>query len=152
MAWCRTGHTKYITHQPRFQKKYTLTVKGGYYVDMFIIMITLLPRYNTINFPQHARNKLSCAWWRHQMETFSALLALCAGNSPVIGEFPSQRPITQSFDISFHLRLNKRLSKQPRRRWLETPSSSLWRHCYGRQDMGCFWSTCICLAACNVVL
>ena len=23
------------------------------------------------------------AWWRHQMETFSALLALCAGNSPV---------------------------------------------------------------------
>ena len=28
------------------------------------------------------------AWWRHQMETFSALLALCAGNSPVTGEFP----------------------------------------------------------------
>ena len=27
------------------------------------------------------------AWWRHQMETFSALLAICAGNSPVIGEF-----------------------------------------------------------------
>ena len=23
------------------------------------------------------------AWWRHQMETFSALLAICAGNSPV---------------------------------------------------------------------
>ena len=34
------------------------------------------------------------------METFSALLALCAGNSPVTGEFPSQRPVTQSFDIS----------------------------------------------------
>ena len=29
------------------------------------------------------------AWWRHQMETFSALLALCAGNSPVTGEFPA---------------------------------------------------------------
>ena len=27
-------------------------------------------------------------WWRHQMETFSALLALCAGSSPVTGEFP----------------------------------------------------------------
>ena len=26
---------------------------------------------------------LNCTWWRHQMETFSALLALCAGNSPV---------------------------------------------------------------------
>ena len=23
------------------------------------------------------------AWWRHQMETFSALLTICAGNSPV---------------------------------------------------------------------
>ena len=31
------------------------------------------------------------SWWRHQMETFSALLALWAGNSPVTGEFPSQR-------------------------------------------------------------
>ena len=38
-------------------------------------------------------------WWRHQMETFSALLALCAGNSPVTGEFPSQRPVTRSFDV-----------------------------------------------------
>ena len=27
------------------------------------------------------------SWWRHQMETFSALLALCAGNSPVTGVF-----------------------------------------------------------------
>ena len=27
-------------------------------------------------------------WWRHRMETFSALLALCAGYSPVTGEFP----------------------------------------------------------------
>ena len=35
------------------------------------------------------------------METFSALLALCAGNSPVIGEFPAPRPVTQSFDVFF---------------------------------------------------
>ena len=40
-----------------------------------------------------------CAWLRHQMETFSAFLALCAGNSPVTGEFPSQRPVTRSFDV-----------------------------------------------------
>ena len=26
---------------------------------------------------------LTRPWWRHQMETFSALLAICAGNSPV---------------------------------------------------------------------
>ena len=67
-------------------------------------------------------------WWRHQMETFSALLALCAVNSPVTGEFPSQRPMTRSFDVFFDLRLNKRLSKHSRRRWFETPSRSLWHH------------------------
>ena len=39
------------------------------------------------------------AWWRHQMETFSASLALCAGNSPVTSEFPAQRPVTRSFDV-----------------------------------------------------
>ena len=41
------------------------------------------------------------SWWRHQMETFSALLAFCAGNSPVTGEFPAQRPATLSFDVFF---------------------------------------------------
>ena len=51
-------------------------------------------------------------WWRHQMEAFSALLALCAGNSSVLVEFPTQRPVTRSFDVFFDLRLNKRLSRQ----------------------------------------
>ena len=69
------------------------------------------------------------SWWRHQMETFSALLALCAGNSPVTGEFPSQRPVTRSFDVFFDMSQNKRRSKQSRRWWFETPSRSLWRHC-----------------------
>ena len=55
---------------------------------------------------------LPWTWWRHQMETFSALLAICAGNSPVTSEFPAQRPVTQSFDVFLDLRLNKRLSKQ----------------------------------------
>ena len=67
-------------------------------------------------------------WWRHQMEAFCALLALCAGNSPVTGEFPTQRPVTQSFDVFFDLRLNKWLSKQPRRRRVETPSRLLLHH------------------------
>ena len=44
-------------------------------------------------------------WWRHQMKTFSALLALCVGNSPVTGEFPSRRQVTRSFDVFFDLRL-----------------------------------------------
>ena len=61
------------------------------------------------------------------METFSALLAICAGNSPVTVEFPPQRPVTRSFDVSFDLRLNKRLSKQWWGWWFETPSRPLWR-------------------------
>ena len=44
------------------------------------------------------------AWWRHQMETFSGLLAICAGNSPV----PTQRPVMWSFDDYFDLRPDKR--------------------------------------------
>ena len=56
--------------------------------------------------------------------TFSALLALCEGNSPVTGKFPSQTPVTRCFYVSFEMRLNKRLSKPSRRRWFETPSRS----------------------------
>ena len=69
------------------------------------------------------------SWWRHQMEIFSAMLFLCAGNSPVTGEFPTQRPVTRNFDVFFDLRLNKRLSKQSWGWWSETPSCSLWRQC-----------------------
>ena len=68
-------------------------------------------------------------WWRHQVEAFSALLAICAGNSPVPGEFPTQRPVTRSFDVFFDLRLNKRLSKQSWCWWFETLSRPLWRQC-----------------------
>ena len=68
-------------------------------------------------------------WWHHQMETFSALLAICVGNSTVPGEFPTQRPVTRSFDVYFDLRPNKRLSKQLWGWWFETLSCPLWRHC-----------------------
>ena len=53
-------------------------------------------------------------WWRHQMETFIALLPICA----VTGEFPTQWSVTQSFDVFFDLCLNKRLSKQSWGWWL----------------------------------
>ena len=68
------------------------------------------------------------AWWRHQMETFYASQSICAGNSPVPGEFPAQRPVMRSFDIFFDMRPNKRLSKQSWGWWFETPSHPLWRH------------------------
>ena len=71
----------------------------------------------------------SDSWWRHQRETFIASLAICAGNSPVSGEFPTQRPVTRSIDLFFDLRLNKRLSKQWWDWCFETLSCPLWRQC-----------------------
>ena len=75
------------------------------------------------------------SWWRHQMEICSATLAFVRGihrwlrgihrslvNSP-------HRDSDAELRCFFYLRLNKRLSKQSRRLWFETPSRSLWRHC-----------------------
>ena len=67
-------------------------------------------------------------WWRHQMETFPRYWPFVR-ESTIYGGFPSQRPVTRSFDVFPDLRPKKRLSKQSRRRWFETPSRSLWRHC-----------------------
>ena len=69
------------------------------------------------------------SWWHHQMETFSTLLALCAGYSPVSSEIPAQRPVTRSFDVFFDLHLIKQLSKHLWGWWFETLSHTLWRHC-----------------------
>ena len=60
---------------------------------------------------------------------------LCGEFPDDCGEFtgdwwiPLAQTVTRSFDVFFDLRLNKRLSKQSRHRWFETPSRSLWRHC-----------------------
>ena len=51
------------------------------------------------------------------------------GESPVTGGFPSQMPVTRSFDVINYLRLNKRLNKRSRHRWFETQTRPLWRHC-----------------------
>ena len=48
---------------------------------------------------------------------------------PLCGEFPTERPVTRSFHVSFDLRLNKRLSKQQWGWWFEAPSWSLWLQC-----------------------
>ena len=63
------------------------------------------------------------------MKKFSALLAICVGNSPVPGEFPAQRPVTRNFDVFFDLCLNKPLSKQWWDWWFETQSCLLWCQC-----------------------
>ena len=82
---------------------------------------------------------ISMSWWRHQMETFSAL--------PVPGEFPTQRPVTRSFDVYFDLRPNKRLSKQSLGWWFETPGWSLWRH-----HNGCYFHHVMCGSPKNFTL
>ena len=87
------------------------------------------------NFVMDKQNResmtLSVSWWHHQTKAFSTFLAFCAGNSPVTGEFPTQRPVTWSFNVFIDLHLNQQLSKQGRHWWFETPSCSLWRHCNG---------------------
>ena len=80
------------------------------------------------------------AWRRHQMESFSVLLALCVGNPPVTSGFPSQRPVTRRFDVFFDVRLNERLRKQSRCRWFEMSWRSLWHPWLPLYD-GC----CACL-------
>ena len=110
-----------------------IAYKGAAYIrDLTVISwcIDILDR--VITAPDWNENHTS--WWRHQMETFSALLALCAGNSPVTGEFPSQRPVTRSFDVFFDLRLNKQLSKQSRRRFLRRNRAH-----YDVTVMWCWW-------------
>ena len=123
----------YIKHDCSFSLVHILrylTSRGQYGVlSKYVVQCSL--QCVTVHWTElNWRHPSSCAsWWRHQMETFSALLALCAGNSPVTGEFPAQRPVTRSFGVFFDLCLNKQLSKQSRRWWFETPSSPLWRHC-----------------------
>ena len=53
------------------------------------------------------------------METFSAVLATCAGISPVTDEFPAQRPVTQSFDV-FCAWINGRINNRK--------AGDLWRY------------------------
>ena len=90
----------------------------------FLIINMILPMWSV--------NTLTCAC-KFMMTSSNGnifrVTGLCAGNSPVIGEFPAQRPVTQSFDVFLDLRLNKRLNKQLWGWWFETPSGSLWLHC-----------------------
>ena len=66
----------------------------------------------------------------HQTKQDITMMTLSNGNiSAFSGEFPSQRPVTRSFDVFFDLRLNKQLSNQSRHRWFETTSRSSWHHC-----------------------
>ena len=84
----------------------------------------------------HSPNDNFYPWYEleHYMMTSSngnicRITGLLCGEFTGPGEFPAQRPVTWSFDVFFHLRLNKRLSKQSWGWWFETPSRPLWRQC-----------------------
>ena len=80
---------------------------------LYIIMALNEIQYNqSKEMRRMANSKSQHPWWRHQMEAYSASLAICAGNSQVTGKFPAKRPVTRSFDAFFDLRLNTWLSKQ----------------------------------------
>ena len=50
--------------------------------------------------PVWCNKVLTSPWWRHQMEAFYALQALCEENPPVNGGFPSQMPMMRGFGVS----------------------------------------------------
>ena len=93
----------------------TLTCTYMHYTNLLLNLDGALSKGNKVScFPlamsvSKSIWKLIKTWWRHQIETLSALLALWAGNSPVTGEFPWQRPVTQSFDGFIGMCLNKLL-------------------------------------------
>ena len=68
----------------------------------------------------------SDTWWRHQMETFSALLATCAVNSPVTGDFPAQRPVARSFDFFICVWING---------WVNNREAGDQRHYHAHYDV-----------------
>ena len=109
-----------------------ITKKPKCYVNYRKIVSEMDPCcvYEKVEFPK-------IAWWRHQIEIFSALLAISAGNSPVPDEFPAQRPVTRSFGVFFDLHPNKRLSKQWWGWWFETTPCPLRRHRNGRSLLSC---------------
>ena len=125
-SWCQFERPKLFGHEQT----------GPRFIESLFIGILLETQYFLKEYPRQDEQPMKSSssalsitpWWRHQMETFSALLAICEGNSPVPGEFPTQRPVTRSFDVFLDLRLNKRLRKQSWGWWLETLSRPLWRH------------------------
>ena len=141
MAWCRQATSHYLRRCLQIFITPQDAHKGHWFNPLDakteILSAIVLIIHDKRAFVSHGvgleRFVPSRCWdilWRHQMEIFSAFLPFCVGNSPVTGQFPSQRQVTRSFDVFFDLRLNKRLSKQSWGWLFETPSRpfmALWR-------------------------
>ena len=106
--WFCLGLNAFLNMFPKVFVKCDLSVLECVHFELY--RVYPLAKQNWVcGIPLHLSARI--AWWRLQMETFSASLAICAGNSPaslaisagnspVPGEFPSQRPETRSFDFS----------------------------------------------------
>ena len=119
--WCTEAWTVQISQQsclPCENHNCTCSASHMIHINIFValrlVAVTLWVPSGLIH-----------SWWRHQIETFSALIAFVRGSlrSP-------ENPFTKArFDVLFDLSQNKRLSKQSKGRWFETPSRSLWCYC-----------------------
>ena len=76
---------------------------------------------------------------RHQMETFSALLALCAGNVPVTGEFPHKGQWRGALIFFICTWINGWVNTREAGDLRHTPSRPLIRHCNGLWFSQCCW-------------
>ena len=97
-----------LSRLPKLLKYHTMVTFISMW-DMYVTSVNTMVSLHTNNsafISYWMLPELHCAWWRHQIEIFSALLAICAGNSPVTGEFPTQRPVTRGFDVFFDLHQN----------------------------------------------
>ena len=98
--------------------------------------------------PRPTDNKCHCnvSKWSDMMTSSNGIIFRVTGPScgKFTGEFPSQRPVTRSFDVFFDMHLNKWLSKQSWGWWFETPSCPLWRHCDENRGHGSTNNDCQC--------
>ena len=113
-AWnVRTIHSTYYWYCQRSFIKVWLAMTQWLGLCYYVYTIHIVPLYiahlsginstkrvnGFLHEPNRVIYRVHPSNYMHQMDTIYALLALCAGNSPVTGEFPSQRPVTRSFDV-----------------------------------------------------
>ena len=122
---------KTVSWQPYLYNGNPYTWKDNLHIETgpcrFLSIFNLLSQA-TLERPKAMREDICSSFfiaWDHS-NGWVQNCSICAGNSPVTGEF--QRPVTRSFDVFFDLCLNTRLSKQSWGWWFEMPSRPLWRH------------------------
>ena len=93
-----------------------------------LVYIYVFCHYLTLQMITRPWDQYCHTWWCDHMETFTALLALYEGNTPVTSGFLSKRPVTRSLAVLFDVQLIKPLRKQSRRWWFGTPWRSSWRY------------------------